>query len=338
LGIPQAFSGYEELISSSDVDVVHNCTPNYLHREVSRAALGAGKHLLSEKPLAMNSDETAELARLAGTTDVVTGLCHNYRHYPLVRQMRDMLASDLGTPHFIHGAYLQDWLLHDDDWNWRLDPIQGGDTRAVADIGSHWIDLVQHVTASRVTSVCARFGRLHEQRLKPTGEVQTFEAASGASTPVTMRTEDLAGVLLEFDNGATGSLAVSQVSPGRKNALTVEIDTLAAALSWDQEDPNHLWIGHRDRANSDLMRDPGLLDAAAARLVHYPGGHEEGWADGLKNLMLDFYGAVSAKRDGRAYRGSFATFDDGHHLTRVVEAIFESDRSRRWVEVEGEDR
>jgi predicted dehydrogenase len=339
LGLPQTFDSVDALIDSEDVEVVHNCTPNHLHLEVNRAALSAGKHLLSEKPLGMSAAETEELAGLAQASDVVTGLCHNYRHYPLVAQMRSMLASaDYGTPHLVHGAYLQDWLLHKDDWNWRLDPAKGGRARAVADIGSHWLDLVQFVTGADVTSVCASFGRLHAERQKPASETKTFGASSAGGEMVPMGTEDSATVLLAFSNGAAGSMTVSQVSPGRKNALTVEVDTDVAALAWNQEDPNHLWIGRRDAANSDLMRDASLLDADAAPLAHYPGGHEEGWADGLKNLMIDFYASVGAHREGRVRSGSFATFAEGHRLMRLVEAVVESDRTRTWIDVEGDSR
>ena len=337
LGVARAFADFDELVASPDVDVVHDCAPNDLHRAVNEAALGAGKHLLSEKPLGVTSDETAHLTALAARAGVVTGVCHNYRHYPLVRHARELLASgEHGRPHLVHGSYLQDWLLHRDDWNWRLETERAGRSRAVADIGSHWIDLAQHVTGARVVRVCARLATLHRERLRPRGEVQTFASADDpAAEAVRVDTEDVASVLLELDDGATGALVVSQVSPGRKNRLWLQVDTRDVALAWDQEDPNRLWLGRRDAPNEQLMRDPSLLAPAAARLARYPGGHEEGWADGLRNLMEDFYGAVAAHARGRPYDASFATFAEADQVSRVVDAVLASDAQRAWVDVEG---
>jgi predicted dehydrogenase len=332
-GIDGAFDTFSDLLAA-DIHVIHNCTPNHLHHAINVAALDAGKHLLSEKPLAPTSAETRDLVERAEAAKVVSGVCHNYRHFPLIRQAKAMLeGGDLGSPHLIHGTYLQDWLLYPNDWNWRLDAAQAGASRAVADIGSHWIDLVQYVTGATVARVCARFRTLHEERLKPEGEVQTFSRAEGAVTPVAIATEDLAAVLLEFDNGATGVVTISQVSPGRKNDLTIRIDTPSVGLGWDQQDPNRLWIGRRDEANSELMRDASLLAPEAAKLAHYPGGHEEGWPDALKNLIADFYAAVSASVTGEDHTPSFATFAEAHQVTKVVQAIVESNRTDGWVEV-----
>ncbi|MGH2808396.1 MAG: Gfo/Idh/MocA family protein, partial [Actinomycetota bacterium] len=327
-GIDTAFDDYASLLAA-DLHAVHNCTPNHLHHQINLATIDAGKHLLSEKPLAMTSAETGDLVARAESADVVTGVCHNYRHYPLVRQMKAMLdAGDLGAPHLIHGSYLQDWLLYPTDWNWRLEVEKAGESRAVADIGSHWIDLVQYVTGLTVTRVCARLRTVHEKRFKPEGEVKTFAHSEGEVVPVDIGTEDLAAVLMEFDNAATGVVTISQVSPGRKNDFAVRIDTPSAGLAWEQQDPNHLWIGRRDEANADLVRDASLLAPEAAALAHYPGGHVEGWADALKNLVADFYAMVAG-----SHEGSFATFADAHQVTRVVEAIVESSRTERWVEV-----
>jgi predicted dehydrogenase len=338
-GVARAYRDHRELVSSADIDAVHNCSPNHLHLRINLEVLESSKHLLSEKPLGLTSGETRQLVTAADRSDVVTGVCHNYRHYPLVRQAREMLASgEHGTPRFIHGSYLQDWLLYEDDWNWRLDPRQAGGSRAVADIGSHWIDLVQYVTGHRVTRVCARLSVLHSERLRPDEETQTFTSPQSApSRRERVETEDAATVLLEFATGASGCLSVSQVSPGRKNRLLVMIDTESIGMAWDQEDPNRLWLGRRDAANSVLMRDPALLAPPAARLAHLPGGHEEGWADGLKNLVADFYSAVAARRSGEPYESSFATFSDAHQVTRVVEAVLRSHDSNAWEAVDREE-
>jgi predicted dehydrogenase len=335
LGIERSTGDYREALADDSIDVVHNCTPNDLHAEVTAAALEAGKHVLAEKPLAMDSSETADLVERAAASGMVTGVCFNYRHYPLVAEAREMLADGrAGRPHLIRGGYLQDWLLSDTDWNWRLQSERSGASRAVGDIGSHWIDLIGHVTGSPVASVYARTGRLHEVRRRPTGPTHTFDrGGSGDTEPVTVDTEDFATILFELEDGCPGVLTVSQVSPGFRNRLTFEIDTADVTLGWDQEDPNELWLGRRDRPSEHLVRDPALLSPAAAALTHYPAGHQEGWPDGLKNLMLDFYSAVRAHRRGEPHRSTVATFDEAHRVTCTVEAVLDSAREGRWVNV-----
>jgi predicted dehydrogenase len=335
LQVPVATGDYRTLLDEAAIDAVHNCTPNDLHHEITAAALDAGKHVLAEKPLAMSSRETADLVARAERAGTVTGVCFNYRHYPLVAEARAMLADGrAGRPHLIRGAYLQDWLLDAADWNWRLQSERSGASRAIGDIGSHWMDLLQHVTGRRIARVYARLGRLHEKRLRPAGPTQTFDRGGGAGAePVAVDTEDFATVLFELDDGCPGVFTVSQVTPGKRNGLTFEIDAGAVSLAWDQELPNALHIGRRDRPNEVLVRDPGLLSPAAAALAHYPAGHEEGWPDGLKNLVLDFYAGVRARRRGEPHDSSVATFADAHRITRAVEAILESQRDGRWVDI-----
>ena len=241
-----------------------------------------------------------------------------------------------GRPHLIRGAYLQDWLLEPTDWNWRLVSERSGVSRAVGDIGSHWMDLLQHVTGRRIARLYARLGRLHEERLRPTGPSQTFDRGGAADAEsVAVDTEDFATVLFELDDGCPGVFTVSQVTPGRRNGLTFEIDAGAVSLAWDQEHPNALRIGRRDAPNEVLVRDPALLSPPAAALAHYPGGHEEGWPDGLKNLFIDFYAAVEAHRRGARHESSVATFADAHRIARMVEAVVESHGEGRWVEIAG---
>jgi predicted dehydrogenase len=337
LGVPRSVGDYRALLVDDSIGAVHNCTPNHLHRAVTTALLEAGKHVLSEKPLALDSGETRALVQAAERAGTITGVCFNYRHYPLVRQAKEMLASrDYGPAFFVHGGYLQDWLLHDTDWNWRLESARAGSSRAVADIGSHWVDNVEYVIGDRVRRVMAQLGRLHDTRARPTGEVETFSSARDSQRErVPVDTEDFATVLLEFAGGARGCLTVSQVSAGRKNRLSWEIDTPTAAVAWDQEEPNRLWIGRRDAPNEELVRDPSLLAAPAAALAHLPAGHQEGWPEGLKNLVADFYSAVRAHHEGSGshHQASFASFADAHHVTQVVEAILASDSSGTWAEV-----
>lgn len=338
LGLERSYGSVEELLGDEDVDVVHNCTPNRLHHAVTAAALDAGKHVLSEKPLGFDLDEAEDLAARVRGSDLVTGVCFTYRHFPLVQHLRALLAAGAAGPvHLVRGAYLQDWLLLADDWNWRMESDTAGATRAVGDIGSHWIDLAQHVTGDEVVAVCALLGRLHEERWRP-GEVRTFEraGADGARpgrTRVAVDTEDMAMVLLRFRSGAIGACTISQVSPGKKNELTIGIDA-SVSYAWNQEEPNELLVGRRDGPDERIVRDPAILVHEAASLAHYPAGHQEGWPDALRNLIGEFYATVRARREDTPR--TVATFEEALGVARVVDAIARSDRERGWVELRSE--
>jgi predicted dehydrogenase len=328
LGIERSTGDYRELVADPGIDVIHTCTPNDLHLAVNMAALEAGKHVLSEKPLGLDAGETARLVAAAAGARGTSGVCFNYRHYPLVAEVRERLGGG-PPPHLVQGTYLQDWLLAQDDWNWRLEPERAGAARALGDIGSHWLDLVQHVTGRRVDRVYGRTGRLHDSRRRPSQRTLTFERGEGGSEPVEVRTEDYATVLLELEGGCHGVLTVSQVSPGMRNRLSLHVDTADAAYLWNQERPNRLWIGRRDRPSEEVVRDPAALSPPAARLAHYPAGHQEGWPDALRNLVEDFYARV--RDPGHAC--DVATFADAHDVTLTVEAVLRSAREDGWVDV-----
>lgn len=336
LCVPRALGSVEELLADEEIRVVHNCTPNDLHYGINRAVLESGRHLLAEKPLARDTREAAALAALAAASPGVSGVCFNYRHFPLVQELRTLVAEQRHGPvHLVHGVYLQDWLLHETDWSWRLDPARNGASRVVADIGSHWLDLVEHVLGDRVMSVCASLGVLHETRVRPSSEPTTF-GQPGAGSPGTryrVSTEDFAVVLVRFASGLLGSLTVSQVSAGHKNRLEIELDAAEATYAWDQERPNMLWIGHRDRPNEQLVRDPALLSSGAAGIARLPGGHQEGWSDALRNLCADFYAAVEARERGEPYPATFASFEDGRHVVELTQAVLESSAAGVWTDV-----
>jgi predicted dehydrogenase len=333
-GVPTAYEGHQRLIDDAELDALHNCTINRLHHEVSMSALARGLHVLSEKPLALDSEQSGELVAAAARAGVVNAVCFNYRHYPVVAQLRALLAGgEYGAPHFVHGAYLQDWLLLPTDWNWRLEAADAGRSRAVADIGSHWADLVQHVTGDAIVEVMADLATLHSERIRPERSVEAFQQASGEGVRVPVDTEDFGSVLVRFASGARGSFTVSQASAGRKNGLWFEVDAANGALYWHQEDPNRAWVGRRNAPNLELTRDPGAMDARAARLTRLPAGHPEGWLDALNGLVWDFYDAVEAARAGRPHEGELASFQQGHERVCLVEAIMESDREERWTPV-----
>lgn len=334
-GIPQALASVEDLLADDSILTVHNCTPNDVHAEINLALLEAGKHVLSEKPLGRTADEARAQARAAERAGVVAAVCFNYRHFPIVQHLRAVIRSgELGPVHLAHGGYLQDWLLYARDWSWRLDATRNGPSRAVADIGSHWLDLVQHVTGDPIVDVFATLGTVHEHRMRPeNGSVQTFSRAGDTGLRYRVDTEDFGMLMLRFASGARGTVTVSQVSAGRKNRLQLEIDAAEGALAWDQEDPGKLWLGYRDRPNEVLMRDPSLLRPAAAGLARLPGGHEEGWADALRNLVVDFYAALDAHETGGDYERTVASFAEGARLAELVEAVLESAEAEAWTPV-----
>lgn len=336
LGAKRGYGSYQALIDDPEVQVVHNATPNHLHYEVTSAALAKGKHVVSDKPLAMTAAQARALADEARRAGVVAAVTFNYRGNPLVQHARSAIAHfDIGVPHFIHGHYLQDWLLKDTDYSWRLDPERGGASSALGDIGSHWCDLAQHMTGLTITHVLGDIATVIPTRKKPRGSREAFQTGGGDRTDdVAITVEDLASVLVRFDNGAKGSFSVGQVCGGHKNDLVIEVCGSKASVGWRQEHQNELWFGHRDRANEVLQKDPSLIDVAARPYAHLPGGHQEAWADAFSNLMRDIYGCIAAGKPYQALPPTVATFDDGYRANAIVEAVLESaSQGGVWTEV-----
>ena len=327
LGVPKAYASYEDLVRDPDVHVVHNTTPNYLHAPVIMAALAHRKHVVSDKPLAMTAAEARGLLEAATRAGVVHAVTFNYRGNPLVQQARAMIAAgELGALHFVHGSYLQDWLLEPTDFSWRLEPDKGGASSAIGDIGTHWGDLVQHVTGHRITAVLADLTTVVSTRLKP---LQATEAFSGGGTsqrePVAITSEDLATVLVRFDNGMKGCVTVGQVCAGHKNDLWFEVNGAAASLRWFQERQNELWIGRRHAANQILLKDPALVGPEARRYTHLPPGHQEAWSDAFRNVIADVYARITGHTESGS-PPSFPTFEDGYRAACLVDAVLYSHR------------
>jgi len=336
LFIKRAYGSYRELLADPEIEVIHNCTPTALHYEINRAALEAGKHVISEKPLAMDSSQTAALVQVAASSGRLAAVNFNHRGYPMVQQARQMISTGLlGDVYLLHGSYLQDWLLYPTDWSWRLDPVTGGASRAMADIGGHWADLVQHVTGHCISRLFADLHTLLPKRLRPTKRVQTFSGPTNEAhtDEVDIKTEDEAMVMFETEQGGRGSFLVSQVSAGHKNKLSFEINGSKASVRWDADDPDQLWIGYRDKPNERLSKDPSLVAREVAQYVHLPGGHSEAWPDALKNVMAEIYEAIQDGRTEPMNGNAFATFADGHRSARLVDAVLESARRQTWVEV-----
>jgi predicted dehydrogenase len=332
-GIAPVYDSYDALLADDAVDVVHLTTPNNLHYPQVERALAAGKHVVCEKPLATTSAESRELLELAEASGLVHCTNFNIRFYPMIQEAAARVrAGHVGELWNVHGGYLQDWLQQPTDWNWRLEPERGGALRAVGDIGSHWLDLVQFVTGRRVESLLADLATTIPVRRRPVGEVETYaDAGDIERADAHMTTEDLAHVLLRFEGGMRGSLVVSQVSAGRKNSLRFELDGSRTALAWDSERQEELWLGHREQANEVLMRDPALLSPGAAARTHLPAAHAEGFTDTFRELYRAVYTAVAAGEPPG--EPDYPTFAAGHWENVLGDAIALSARERRWVEV-----
>jgi predicted dehydrogenase len=332
LGIPQAFADYRQLLASPEVDVVHITTPNRFHAEMSLAALRAGKHVICEKPLAMNTRETAQIVKTVRATRKVFAVNYNVRFYSAVLQLHRLVErGELGEIMHVNGSYMQDWLFKDTDYNWRLLPQEGGKLRAVADIGTHWMDTASFILGAKITSVFADLATWHTQRRRPLGEVQTFAKADAKMKYATykVQTDDFASVLLRFGNGARGNLGVSQVAAGRKNCFRIEIYGSKKSAWWCSEEPEMLHFGNRDGANETAVRATPAFGDGAAGFMDYPPGHVEGFPDTFKMNFRNIYTAIAGGPGERL----FASVSDGHQEVAVCEAIIQSNQSRSWVKV-----
>ena len=345
LDVPRSYGRYEALLEDPDVQVVHNATPNHLHYAVISAARARGKHVVSDTPLAMTAADARALVDQAHRAGVVHAVTFNYRGNPLVQEARRRIATgEIGPPHFLHGSYLQDWLIKDTDYSWRVEPEKGGASAAIADIGSHWCDLAEHVSGLRIVEVLGVMSTIVRHRRKPASSLQAFAESRRAelSGPpqgevVDVKVEDLASVLLRFDNGAIGSVSVGQVCAGHKNDLVLEVCGRNGSIRWRQEQQNELWLGHRERANEILQKDPSLVGGDVRHYARLPGGHQEGWADAFANVIRDIYEVIASNQTAaeRQQRRppTFATFEDGYRAVRIVEAIVKSASTGTWTTV-----
>lgn len=332
LGILKAYATLDEVLDDPAVQVVHVTSPNALHYPQVKAILAAGRHVICEKPLAMTSVQSAKMTALAQASGKVAAVCYNTRFYPLNQHARGMVAvGDLGEIRLVTGHYHQDWLAKPTDWNWRLEAREGGVLRSVGDIGTHWADLASFITGQRISAVLAELVTFIPERQKPKGKVETFAVATGATESRRIVTDDAATILLRFAGGARGMMSTSQISHGRKNALSWDIAGSAASAAWGSETPDHLWIGHRDAPNQILQRDAALMNATGAAAAHLPGGHVEGFADTFHALFAQVYGDIA--RGARQAASTYASFDDGHHEMLFCDAVLKSAASGRWVDV-----
>jgi predicted dehydrogenase len=339
LHIPKAYGSYQELVADPTIDVVDIATPTWLHHPAAMAAIAKGKHVIVDKPLAVASAQAREMRDAARAAGVVNAVTFNYRYHPVVQHARAMIArGEIGDIRFVHGQYLQEWLLHDTDFSWRLEPDKAGEACVIGDAGAHWFDLAEHLTGSRIVQVLADLNTAVKVRKRPVGKSrEAFAAAdAGETEDFHVQVDDLSTALVRFDNGAVGNFFASQICAGHKNDLRIEINGSKASLAWKKERSEELWIGHRGAPNQTLMKDPSLLDAAAQPYAAMPGGHNEGWPDAFKNLMRNVLTFIAEGRDPASADGKlFPRFDEGLRAACVVDAIVKSQRAgNKWVDVD----
>jgi predicted dehydrogenase len=331
LAVPAWTADIDALLSDPNIDVVHVCTPNATHVAFASAALEADKHVVVEKPMAPDVQAAHHLRSLARARGRHLMVAFTYRGYPQVRRARALVADgEAGDVRLVHGAYLQDWLSEPDDYNWRIDPAVGGASRAVADIGTHWFDLAEFVSGVRVTEVFADLATFIPVRYRTAQDTLAFGTAMGARTSVQVSSEDAATILLRFEGGRRGSFVVSQVSPGHRNDLVLEVGASRLSLAWQQESPERLWLG--SRADNRIV-DRLVYDQPTG-VPDLPIGHPEGWAEAFRDVMRPFYWAVANDvAPDQVSDGSYPSADDGQRSVAFVEAVLRSSQSRRWEQM-----
>lgn len=334
--VAAVYEDAKALIDDPNVEVVHNCAPNNVHFELNARAIRARKDVLSEKPLALNSRESAELVTLAARHNTLTAINFCYRYYPVVQEAAARARrGELGEVRAFIGHFLQDWLFYETDYSWRLDPAVAGAANVVADLGSHWCDLVQFVTGRKITEVMAELHTCLPRRRKPKAGPLSFGAGEvGESEEVDIKLDDYASLFLRLDNGARGNFTTCQVAAGRKVDLEFQIFGSKKSFAWSHVHPNALWVGHREKANEVFYESPIMQMEETRKYAGLPTGHPMGYHDAVFNLFQDYYEALAARRAGKPCQPTFPDFNTGHEMMCVIDAAVESSKSGKWVKVE----
>ncbi|MDF2876939.1 MAG: dehydrogenase [Clostridia bacterium] len=330
LGIENYYNDYKKMIDECSLNVVHICTPNATHYEIATYAMTRGVHVVCEKPLSTTVEDAKQMLRLAKENNVIHAVNFNNRFNPMVYEMKNIIEKyELGDIFSIHGCYVQDWLLYPTDYSWRLETALSGATRAVADIGSHWMDMAEFISGLKITQVFANLATFHPIRKKPLKPIQSFAShlEEMIYEDIPIHTEDFATLIFRFDNGAVGNVVLSQMFAGRKNKIVISIGGAKQALEWDSEKSNELWIGKRDGYNQVAVKDPSLVSDRTRQTINFPGGHVEGFPDTIKQNFAKIYRAI----DG--YEEDYAKFEDGLKQMVLCEKIIESSSLSKWVEV-----
>lgn len=328
------YASVEEMLEKEELDAVHNCTPTSMHYIVNEKVIKADKHLYCEKPLALDAEEGRKLVQLLQEHPVANGVNLNYRMNALVQDMHDRVASgETGRTFMVTASYVQDWMMMQDDYDWRLDPKVGGASRAIADIGSHLFDTTQFVTGKKITAVNAKLLVMHPTRLQYEKTGGTFSKEKGAlKQEIPVVNEDAASIMVQFEDSTHGLFQVSQISAGHKNDMRIRFDFEKCSYEWRQEENNLLYIGHRDEPNQIKHREASALTERCRRYTGLPSGHPEGWNDVLYQAINAFYHSIMT--DTYHAEVPYATVREGAWIMKIIEACLKSDKLGQWVDVE----
>jgi len=327
LFIEHAYEDFKKMIDEQELDFVHICTPNNTHFQIAKYALENNINVILEKPMTFTVEEAEILTKLVDENNLINAVNFHNRLYPTSIHIKNLIQTkEIGDIITINGSYLQDWLLYDTDYSWRLNSKESGLTRAVADIGSHWMDLVEYLTGLKIVEVLAEFKTQYPIRKKPIGNVESFSNKKNDDyEPVEIDTEDLALLVFKFNNGAIGSSTISQVSAGNKNNLNVQISGTKASLNWSLPDLENIHVGYRDQPNKIIPKDYSMTSDATSA-IDYPAGHTEGFPDAIKQVFKEVYNQPNDKH--------YADFSDGLRQMVLSDKIYESAKNRKWIKIE----
>ncbi|XMB72855.1 Gfo/Idh/MocA family oxidoreductase [Mycoplasmatota bacterium WC30] len=327
LYINNAFTDYKKMMDQLDLDFVHVCTPNNTHYPIAKYALENNINVVLEKPLTLNIQEAKELTELAESKNLINAVNYHNRLYPACAYAKTLVEQGkIGEVFSVNGTYIQDWLLYDTDYSWRLNSNESGLTRAVADIGSHWMDLVEYITGNKITEVLAEFKTVYPRRKKSLGDTKTFSTNKADTYElIDIDTEDIAMIMYRFDNGAVGNATFSQMTAGIKNRIEILLSGDQASLEWNLADLTDLKVRYRDKPTEVISKDPQLMPEVKS-LIDFPSEHMEGFPDAFKQVFKQVYNQPEIKL--------YANFKAGLRQMILNEKIFESARTNAWVKID----
>lgn len=309
-----------EAARADGIEVVAITTPNFTHYEIARTFIDAGVHVVCDKPITTTLEDARDLVARARESGLCFAVPHAFASYPMVRQARAMVANgELGEIRLVHVEFVMDWLTRPVDQTgdgqaaWRTDPSRSGPGGATADIGTHAWHLAQFVSGQRVTGLLAQVDSLVPGR----------------------RLDDNAHVLMRFENGARGTMIVTQVAPGNDCGLRIRVYGTEGGLEWRQEDVNVLRYTPTDQATRILSKGADGLLPDSYRMTRVPKGHPEGYLEGFANVYAELAVAIEARREGAAIGApiGLATAEDGLSGVAFVEAVLASEAGGNvWVD------
>lgn len=328
--IEHYYDNMEDLLKLENLDVVHICTPNYLHYPMAKKIIEAGINVFCEKPLSLTSSEAYELSELCKEHNVKSAVNLNYRGNVMVKEMSHRVRNGMiGKPLIGQAQYVQDWLMYDTDYDWHFNPDLVGPSRAVADIGTHLFDLIQYVYGEKIVKVFCELVIAYPYRKEREQLGETFSLKYGdviATKEVV--NEDAAFLIVELESGVKVSMDISQITGGYKNAVELVVSGSQSSLTWNQEIADKLVVGKRDSGNEIIYADQKYVSKEVRDYISLPNGHAVGWADAFKNSIYSFYRSFESDEDNE-----HVDFTEGYYLMKLVEAALESNKIKGWVVV-----